>query len=156
MMTRSIFTPLLVCMLVIGTAGVAWAGEKYYRWVDENGQVHFGERPQEGAAAEELQLRAPGRGEPGNILPAAGRRSPAATEQGHGQNAPPPDDPSAAGVAAAERKAKCQLARAEIATYSSGRRLRVRDKNGEVEYLTEEKRAEWLVNLRKAEEKFCD
>lgn len=153
-MARSVFSLLLACVLAIGAPGTAWADGKYYRWVDENGQVHFGERPQEGAAAEELQLRVPGRGEPGNIVPAVGKQPPAVTEQGHGQNAETPG--SSVDVDATERLEKCQRARKDIATYASGRRLRIQSKSGEVEYLTEEKRAEWLVNLRKAEEKFCD
>ena len=151
-MARPAFCALLACALVLGSAaGTAWAGGKYYRWVDENGQVHFGERPQ-GAAAEELELRVPGRGEPGNITPASGRQS--AGEQQDEPAGAAEEAPSAEELA--EQKEKCQRARKDIAVYSTGRRLRVQGEGGTVEYLTEEKRAEWLDRLRKAEEKFCN
>ena len=45
-------------LVVVFTAGAA---EKYYRWVDEEGQVHFSSKSQDDGA-EELQLRTPGRG----------------------------------------------------------------------------------------------
>ena len=35
----------------------AMAAEEIYRWVDENGAVHFGDRPPENAAAEQISIQ---------------------------------------------------------------------------------------------------
>lgn len=45
---------VLLCLL---TTAVAQAGT--YRWVDENGQIHFGDRPPVSATADEVTLKAP-------------------------------------------------------------------------------------------------
>ena len=52
-------------LILLSTAGLATAAE-VYRWVDETGQVHFSDRPQEGAERVELA-------EPTTIAPPAAR-----------------------------------------------------------------------------------
>ena len=45
---------LLLCLLI---TPITQAGT--YRWVDENGQTHFGDRPPVNAASDEVTLKAP-------------------------------------------------------------------------------------------------
>ena len=45
---------LLLCLLI---TPITQAGT--YRWVDENGQTHFGDRPPVNAASDEVELKAP-------------------------------------------------------------------------------------------------
>ena len=45
---------LLLCLLI---TPITQAGT--YRWVDENGQTHFGDRPPANAASDEVELKAP-------------------------------------------------------------------------------------------------
>ncbi|MCL7942987.1 DUF4124 domain-containing protein [Marinobacter sp. ATCH36] len=45
---------ILLCFLIIP---ITHAGT--YRWVDENGQTHFGDRPPKNAASDEVKLNAP-------------------------------------------------------------------------------------------------
>ena len=45
---------LILCLLI---TPITQAGT--YRWVDENGQTHFGDRPPANAASDEVELKAP-------------------------------------------------------------------------------------------------
>ncbi len=57
---------LVILLLVTGLAGVAGAAE-VYRWVDDSGQVHYSDRPREGAervnigTAQAIETRVPER-----------------------------------------------------------------------------------------------
>ena len=146
---NAVLPVLLAGAVAAGFPADAGAGEKYYRWVDENGQVHVGSRPEpgDGEEARELELRAPGRGEPG---PAAGTASPEPGQEEAGG-----EEPVTAGEAA-RREQNCLIARRQIASYSTGRRVRYRNEQGEYEYLTEETRATWLEDSRRAEKEYCN
>jgi len=47
----------LLFLLFLLTTPIVQAGT--YRWVDENGQTHFGDRPPTNAASDEVELKAP-------------------------------------------------------------------------------------------------
>ncbi|MEL0082483.1 MAG: DUF4124 domain-containing protein [Gammaproteobacteria bacterium] len=49
----TIMSQLLLLLFICGYSSLAPAG--VYRWVDANGQVHFGERPPTGTEADEVQ-----------------------------------------------------------------------------------------------------
>ena len=51
-MTRFLFL-VLVAVLCAPAAQAA----KIYKWVDENGRVHFGEKPPKGQASEEIRIK---------------------------------------------------------------------------------------------------
>lgn len=134
-----------VLWLVVFTVFTVGAAEKYYRWVDEEGQVHFSSKSQD-ERAEELQLRTPGRG---TAVPGAtGQQD---TKAG---NEPEPEPEPA--VEQARRQANCETAREQIASYSTGRRVRYKDESGEYQYLTEQRRAQWLEDSRRVEQEFCN
>lgn len=57
MRVTTIFLTLLFATLTLSTT-TAMAEEKIYRWVDENGVVHFGNRPEEHGNAEIVELQA--------------------------------------------------------------------------------------------------
>ena len=47
----------LFATLLIFLSGTVLAGSSAYTWTDANGQVHFGDRPPAGAAAEQVEIR---------------------------------------------------------------------------------------------------
>jgi hypothetical protein len=81
---RSVIT--FVCLLAVGAA----AAQEAYRWVDEDGVVHYSDRPREGAEA--IALPAP------NV--ATTRRAPRVAEQPQPEEEP--DDELAAGYTSME------------------------------------------------------
>ena len=56
MRTAIIFTAILITSLVL-TAMDARADDEIYRWVDENGVVHFGDNPQGRADSEIIEIK---------------------------------------------------------------------------------------------------
>lgn len=63
MRVTTIFLTLLFATLTLSTTTVL-AEEKIYRWVDENGVVHFGNRPEGHGNAETVELPPPPAVEP--------------------------------------------------------------------------------------------
>jgi hypothetical protein len=59
---------LITLALCSGIAAPAAAATKMYKWVDENGVVHYSATPAEETKTEEVQIRpGPGAGAPGEI-----------------------------------------------------------------------------------------
>lgn len=69
-MSLLMLLPLAFCAQVT-LAEPAGKPGKMYKWVDENGVVHYSEKPVEDAAAEEVAIR------PGPVLPPAEKSGPA-------------------------------------------------------------------------------
>jgi hypothetical protein len=68
--TLLILLPLAFCAQ-LSLAEPAGKPGKMYKWVDENGVVHYSEKPVDDAAAEEVAIR------PGPVLPPADKSGPA-------------------------------------------------------------------------------
>lgn len=47
----------ILAVLLTMTIGTGIASAQVYKWVDENGKVHYGDKPQEGVKAQTLRLR---------------------------------------------------------------------------------------------------
>lgn len=116
---------LVLGAMIVGLA-LAPAAADVYRWVDEHGQVHFGDRPPADKDSERVKTRPP----PSAPTPAAAPPldeqakddAPAADEA----QAPPPPDPGG-------RAERCAAIREKIAYLQTHPRV----------YVPEEKR--WLV-----------
>ena len=54
MAARALTLAVLTAALALATASVH--AETFYKWVDENGTVHYGERPPEGVEAERVSV----------------------------------------------------------------------------------------------------
>ena len=144
--------PLLAtAILILATA--AQAG--IYKWVDENGQVHYGERPPAGAEYRTVAPAPP----PASSAPEEKQRlektqefldtSRKAREEAKTK--------AAAEKAEAERRKKnCAAARKnlEILTYATGRK-RIPGPDGVARKLTEEERQARMAEARKQIEKYC-
>ncbi len=103
---KSLMTIFLVTFAL--TATEAFAKDVVYRWVDDQGVVHFGDRSSASADAEEVQLKTP---EPADTQPASKRDSAFITQQ--------PAAPSRAQQQREERarnRRKAADKKAEIAT----------------------------------------
>jgi len=85
MLARNIVSLLGICLVLTFVAGGTFAQQTVYKWVDEDGVVHFGDAPPEGVTAERITTSAA----PQSPAPAA--TVPAVKEVA----APPPDVPAA-------------------------------------------------------------
>lgn len=127
-----------------------------YKWVDENGTVHYSQVPPQSGPVEELN---PTTGQPriesGSLTERLKRqqeqREAAQEEQRQAaQEARTEADEQAA------RRRNCATARSNLSTLEAGGRFRYADADGNLRYLTDDERQERMAEARKQIEYFCD
>lgn len=145
---------ILRVLIIVSLAGPA-AGAGVYKWVDEQGRVHFGDRPQS-ETAKEMQIKIDPRSSP-----------PAATEAERARNRKRllemyQEDREAKKEAAqkqkqerAQRAAKCKRARRELEQFSNARGLYEDVEGGERRYLSFEARDRYIAGLRREVSNLC-
>ena len=143
---------LLVAALTF--AGAAAASETIYKWTDENGNVHYEDRPSGAESEERLNLtyrRTSSTAVQQRVQTRLDREAARAEEKTVKEAAR--QDEAGKAAAAAEREQACANARARLESYVQGRRLYRTNASGEREYLDDAARAE---ARRKAEEKVSE
>jgi len=146
--------------LLLATAALAFAtgvsANEIYKWTDENGNIHYEDRPSGEPTEERLALsygRTDSRAVQQRI--AAHHERQAARDEAKSVAAAAEQEAADNAAAAAERKQACERARTRLETYLQSPRLYRTDENGERVYLDDEQRQE---ARRKAEEQvteFC-
>ena len=145
---------VLRVLIIAAMAGPA-AGAGVFTWVDEQGRVHFGDRPRS-EAAKEVQIRVDPRPSP-----------PTATEAERARNRKRllemyQEDREAKKEAAIKqreererRAAECRRARIELREFSSARALYDDSEGGERRYLSFEERDQFIAGLRQKVSELC-
>lgn len=147
---------VLTCAVAAMTCASGAMASNIYKWTDENGNVHYEDRPS-GAATEErlaLTFRRTDGGAVNQRVQARLDRE-ATREEARSAAAAAEQEAADEAAAAAERAQACERARARLETYLQSRRLYRTDENGERVYLDDTQRQE---ARRKAEEQvteFC-
>ena len=139
---------LTVCGLLAGSA----MANEVYKWTDEDGNVHYEDRPAAGAEPEVIGLTyrrtdpdAVARQQQGLADSMAAREEAKAVEAEAAQAA------AARAAEEAERGQKCEAYRGKLETFVTSRRLYRKDENGERVFLEDDeiqetrRRAEELV-----------
>ena len=124
-----------------------------YKWVDEHGNVHYGDRPGN-ARSEQIQIKtAPAPPDPD----AAEHREKSqkllnelSEEQAEKKQADAKQEQEEA-----QRKANCELAKKNLDTYEHAATLYVKDKNGERHNLTDDEYKKAMESSRDAVKKWC-
>jgi len=146
--TSSIITVSL--SLLLQTSAIAGV----YKWVDENGQVHYGANPGN-TGAERVTIRQNETTKPRAIkTDEDGKQT-----KGDGQNTDPapaeakkPEEPK---ISKKEKRRMCKEATSDIATIMSRGRMREINKKGEYIYLSEKQRQKRLSAARKKQREYC-
>lgn len=131
----------LVVMAITASGGVM--ASEIYKWTDENGTIHYGDRPS-GDASEERLAMTYQRSTAGSVerqvksladgtAAREERRAAASTEAQQAEEAR---------AEAEARQQRCQKYRAQLETMLQARRLYREDENGEREYLDDSQRQE--------------
>jgi hypothetical protein len=146
--------------LTLAVAALAFAtgvqANEIYKWTDEDGNVHYEDRPSGAPTEERLALnyrRTDGSAVQKRVAARHEREASRAEAKSQAEAAEREAADNAA--AAAERKQACERARGRLETYLQSPRLYRTDANGERVYLDDEQRQE---ARRKAEEQvteFC-
>lgn len=135
-----------------------------YKWVDGNGQVHYGERPGN-PASERVKIRQNETTAP-RVLKKAEKDGEKTAEGENAENTSEdagekPAEPAAEApwvpekISKKEKRSLCNEAKGDIATISSRGRMREINKKGEYTYLGEKQRQKRLAAARKKQSKYC-
>lgn len=148
-------TALILAIAALAFAASAPASE-IYKWTDEEGNVHYEDRPS-GAPTEERLALNYRRTDSGAVQQRVNARHEREAERAEAKSQAEAAEREAAdnAAAAAERQQACERARARLETYLQSPRLYRTDANGERVYLDDKQRQE---ARRKAEEQvteFC-
>ena len=134
MIRKYVMTCLI--MIVVSTSGIAFAND-IYKWTDEDGNVHYGDRPT-GDATEERMAISSTSTDPSKVQARAqsryARKDPAEEAVANEPQGPTEDELR---VQATERKEKCDTYKARLQKFVQSRRLYKQGENGERVYLDE-------------------
>ena len=135
-MNRNIAIACLV-MFVVSASGIAFAND-IYKWTDENGDIHYGDRPTGAVSGERLAISSR-RTDPSKVQ-ARVRSSHATRARAEEAAASAPQGPTEDELRAqaAEKKQKCDTYKARLQRFVQSRRLYKEGENGERVYLDEE------------------
>jgi len=139
--------------MTIASGAVA---NEIYKWTDENGNVHYEDRPT-GAATEERLHMTYNRTDSSAVRQRTQARVDARTAREEAQTAAAESQKEAAenAAVAAERAQKCEKSRARLESYLQARRVYRTDENGERVYLDDEQRQEARQKAEEQISEFC-
>ena len=133
-------------MLAVSSAGMAFAGD-IYKWTDEHGNVHYGDRPTSEVSEESLAVSS-GITDRSKVQ-ARYEAKAVAIEPGQ----PAPEELHAQ---ASEPEEKCATSKARLQKFLTSRRLYKQDENGERVYLDEDETLAARERVQNQVEEYCN
>ena len=146
---------MLTAAVALAASGIALAGE-IYKWTDEDGNVHYEDRPLGGEATERVNIVS--RSTDSASVKAsidARRASVAAREEAKAAKASAAADAAKAQADAEDREQKCAEYRARMESYLQSARLYREDANGERTYLDEKQILEARAKTQEKIQEYC-
>jgi len=136
----------LICALMLVTLPLQAGAIK--KWVDEDGNVHYGDSPPASAKTENIRvLSAPSN--PGKALPRLGDSSSEGTAGSGGEAG----DPSK--VPADQARAACDAAQEDLRVIRSSTRIRLKSPDGSTRYMSTEEIEERKKQAEDDAKRFC-
>ena len=147
---------VLSCAVVAMTLASGAMANEIYKWTDENGSVHYEDRPS-GAASEERLDITYRRTDGSAVQKRVQTRVDAQTSRREAASVAAAAQQEAADNAAADeaRMQKCERSRARLESYLQSRRLYRTDENGERVYLDDAQRQEARQKAEEQISEFC-
>lgn len=143
---------LLVALIALMTPALASANS-VYRWTDEDGNVHFGDREPSGRSADRVSVKT---GNPGND---GQRQSPQeqveALDERQTERERSENESAVEEARRKQRDARCETAKANLQAIDSNARIRVADGDGEQRYLSQEEIQEKKAEFEQVAEESC-
>ena len=147
--SHSIIFKSAVLIIILSTAIIASPiNAKVYKWVDDNGQVHYGEKPGS-TQAEQVQIRTNETTTPRKIKQGEDDK---AEGKDKAEAAKEPEQPE---MSKKEKRKLCNEAKSDLAAIMSRGRMREINEKGEYIYLTEEQRQDRISAAKKKQKEFC-
>jgi hypothetical protein len=141
------FSTFSLACLLAGSQSFA-ASEKVYKWTDDKGQTHFGQRPPVNTKTEIIKPQT-GHSEPVNYpVPSKDpveQKNPHSTENKAAGKTKPLAD-----------KERCEAARKNAETLKTHVQIRIKGEDGQFRFLNPEEQKQQLAEATKAIEESCD
>lgn len=146
----------LSCAVMALTLGSGAMASEIYKWTDDNGDIHYGDRPS-GVATEQVLAMTYNRTNSGSVQKRVKARVDATTarDDARAEEAASEQEAAENAAIAAERERKCERSRTRLETYLQSRRLYRTDDNGERVYLDDEQRLEARGKAEQQVSEFC-
>lgn len=146
-------TTLLTGVVLLGGTAVA---SDIYKWTDESGTVHYGDRPTGNGSAERLAIASEPT-DPESVARIAQARSDArsARAEAAAEKAANEPSPEELRARAEERAHKCTTYKERLQKFITSRRLYRHDENGERVYLDEEEKLAARAGVQQKIEEYC-
>ena len=141
-------------MFVVSASGIAFAND-IYKWTDENGNIHYGDKPTGDATEERLAISS--RATDPSKVQARAQSNYAARKTGEEAAASEPAGPTKDELRAkaAERSQKCDTYKARLQKFVQSRRLYKEDENGERVYLDEQQSQAARERVENQVQEYC-
>lgn len=135
----------LILTLLLAVAPCVAMGASVYKWTDENGITHFGDRQPVGANSETVNVRSGTSSGNGNSTSSPQERLNELQEQQQ-EEADRKEETAVEAARRKQREANCENARSNLNVIASNARIRV-EEDGEMRYLAPEEIAEQRTKL---------
>ena len=151
---------LITMAIILVISSPVWA-EKIYKWVDENGQIHYSSQKPENQPVETVKIRKGPTVTPQPAEEQASEDGAAVAEELTDEEI---EEEAAAEEAARKQLAEadrvnnrkqCELARRNYDALNATTRVTRRDANGQVVRMTDDERVNALKNARLGIQRFC-
>lgn len=146
-MNRKILT--LAVLLV--AAPTMTSAASVYKWTDENGVTHFGDRQPTGQQSESVSIRT---GKPSESNLQSPQEQVKALEEQEAEQAVRQEESAVEEARRKQREANCETARSNLSILQRNSRIRV-EEDGEQRYLSEEEIAEQRTKFEEIAEENC-
>lgn len=141
---------LILTLLLAATPSMAMSAS-VYKWTDEQGVTHFGDRQPPGTRAETLNVRSGTSSGNGRSTP---QKRLSELQEQEQKNAEKKQETMAETANRKQRDANCENARSNLKVIESNARIRIED-NGEMRYLSPEEIAEQRSKLEEIATENC-
>lgn len=156
---KIIFSGIITTALLLFLQSASYAG--VYKWVDQDGQVHYGDKPADKADAKKVIIRDNETTKPRPVRKT--KEGDDNTQQGSNsvenetgdKTARQPTKTDQPTISKREKKQLCNEAKSDIAAITSRGRMREKNANGEYSYLSEKQRQQRLAAAKKKQREFC-
>ena len=144
---------LLMLTMVMSLLPAMAAGSSVYKWTDENGVTHFGDRQPTGQNSEQVNVRS-GTSGSANEKRASPQERVNQMEQQQQEEQQRQQETAVQEARRKQREANCATARSNLEIINSNARIRT-EENGEVRYLSPEEIEERRKQFQKIAEENC-
>ena len=140
-------TSILLATSCLLAQSASYAG--VYKWIDDNGQVHYGEKPGN-TDAERVTIR-----QNETTKPRAIDKPEKDADESDKKQAEQQGEPEIVPPSKKEKRKLCNEARSDLAAINSRGRLREINEKGEYSYLSEKQRQQRVSAAKKKQREFC-